>query len=582
YGYEGKVWLLLDLTAPANARPGDFVTLKGKASWLVCSNVCIPEDQPVELTLTIGVPGQRDPRFMAARALLPAPSPWSMNYAVGKTLDLFVAAPALAAAHPANVDFFPLEDGTIENAAPQQLGFAKNGLVLRMQPGKFVGVHGGALEGVLVLTSTDHSVQAITVKAYPGPIPPADFPVQGGIGLALAMLFAFIGGLILNVMPCVLPVLAMKALALAGHGSDHGKAAREGFAYGAGAILSFAVFGAAIIALRAGGAAIGWGFQLQEPMAVAFFALLIFALGLNLSGVFEFGSVTAGDSLTRRGGMTGAFFTGVLAVAVAAPCTAPFMGVALGFALTQSTLFALAIFLSLGVGFAAPFLLLALWPAALRAMPKPGPWMLRFKQFLAFPMYAAAAWLVWVLALEAGGNAIAIILADMIAVALAAWLWNATREAGAPGRGIGALAALLVLVGALYLVTELRASHAAPQVSSQQAEAYTPEKLAALRKAGQPVFIDATAAWCITCLVNEHAVLSKPEIQNAFRAHHVAMLVADWTNRNADITALLQAQGRTGVPLYLYYAPGGTTPSILPQILTQDAVLAALSNGRHG
>jgi thiol:disulfide interchange protein len=575
YGYEGKVWLLIPVTAPAAAPPGDTVTLNGHASWLVCRNICIPEDQAVSLSLTIGAPGARDPRFAAARAALPTPSPWPITYALGDSLSLFAQAPALAAARPKSADFFPLKSGTIIDAAPQSLGFAKNGLVLRMKPGKSVG---GPLEGVLVLTSADNSKQAITVKAYPGPMPAADFPASGGMGLLAALLFAFIGGLILNIMPCVLPILAMKALALAGHGGDYGKAAREGLAYCVGAILSFVAFGVAILLLRAGGAAIGWGFQLQSPVAVAFFALLIFAVGLNLSGVFELGSITAGDSLARRGGMAGAFFTGILAVAVAAPCTAPFMAAALGFALTEPASAALSIFVALGAGFALPFALLALWPAALRLMPKPGVWMLRFKQFLAFPMYGAAAWLVWVLALEAGGNSVAVILAAMIALALAAWLWSVTRDYGARGRGIGALAALLVLIVALFLAASLRGQANAPALS-QKADAYSPARLAELRARKQPVFIDATAAWCITCLVNEQAVLSKPGIQAAFRDHHVTTLVADWTSRNADITALLQAQGRSGVPLYLYYAPGAQSPRILPQILTQDAVLAVLANG---
>ena len=372
----------------------------------------------------------------------------------------------------------------------------------------------------------------------------------------------------------------MKALALAGQGGGGNEAAKEGFAYSAGAVGSFLLFGLVIVLLRQGGAVVGWGFQLQEPIAVAGFALLIFAVGLNLSGVFEVGSVTVGDSLAQRSGATGAFFTGVLAVAVAAPCTAPFMAAALGFALTQGVVSAMLIFFALGVGFALPFLILGLWPKALAFLPKPGTWMLRLKQFLAFPMYGAAAWLVWVLAQETGANGVALVLASFVALALAAWLWTSTRDLQTTGRGVGTVAAIVVLLTGIYGVSLLHAVSATPQqtASSANAEPFTPERLASLRAGGKPVFVDATAAWCITCLVNEQAVLSRPDVQAAFSDHHVAYLVADWTNRNDTITKLLGDNGRSGVPLYLYYAPGADKPVILPQILTESGVLDAVKS----
>lgn len=577
YGYEGKVWLLNKLTVPADARPGDTVTIKAAASWLVCKNICIPEDAVLALNLPVGE-GKPDAAlskdFAAARALLPVASPWKVNYALGDTLDLYVAAPSLAAAHPVSADFFPARPGLIRNAAPQLVGYAQDGLVLRMTPGAKVS---GMLEGVLVLASSDGSVQALEVNAPPGPVPAANFaapaPAAGDLSLWLAIVFALVGGLILNVMPCVLPVLAMKALAVARHGQE---GREESFAYAAGAILSFVVFGLAILLLRAGGAAVGWGFQLQSPVAVAGFALLVFAVGLNLSGVFEVSSITAGEGLTRKRGFAGAFFTGVLAVAVAAPCTAPFMAGALGFALTQNFAVALAVFVALGVGFALPFILLGIWPRALAFLPKPGAWMLTFKQFLAFPMYAAGAWLVWVLAQQAGPRGVAIVLAAMVGLALAAWLWRVTRDYAARGRGIGAVLVLLVLAGALYGVSLLRGETAARPAQATSGVPYTAAKLASLRAAGTPVFVDATAAWCITCLVNEDAVLSKPGVKQAFADRKVVYMVADWTNRNADVTALLRDNGRSGVPLYLYYAPGAKAPAILPQVLTESVVLSAL------
>jgi thiol:disulfide interchange protein DsbD len=492
-----------------------------------------------------------------------------------------VQSQQLATAHPAKVEFFPDSDGEIKSGVvPQAVGYTKDGLVLSMQPPK--KAHTGSLKGLLVLTSADGSVQGINVDAPPGIVPSA-----GGTELWLTLLFAFLGGLILNLMPCVLPILAMKALALAGHGGGEGDhARREGLAYGIGAILSFVALGATLVLLRAGGEAIGWGFQLQEPIAVAIFALLIFAVGLNLSGVYELPGFAGGDSLTRKGGAIGAFFTGVLAVAVAAPCTAPFMAAALGYALTQPTAIALAVFVALGFGFAAPFVLIGFSPALLRMIPKPGPWMLRLKQFLAFPMYGASVWLVWVLANEAGVNSIDAVLGAMIAFALAAWIWTTSRDAGPRGRGFGAFATLLALVAMFGLLSMLL--YASPSDSSalQRAEgsaipheAYSAARLDQLRKQGRPVFINATAAWCITCLVNERVAFSSGAVAAAFAKQHVACLIADWTRRDPEITKLLEAHGRDGVPLYLYYAPHASEAQVLPQILTEDEVLKVIRGG---
>jgi thiol:disulfide interchange protein DsbD len=575
YGYEGTPWLLTTLTAPPVA--SGTVTIRAQATWLVCEQICIPEEAALNLTLAVGKQ-EADPAvakdFAAARALLPVASPWKLTYALGDTLDMYVAAPSLAAAHPTSADFFPARAGIIKNAAPQLVGYAKDGLVLRLSPGNKVS---GLLEGLLVLTSTDGSTQALEVSVPPGPVPSAEFgssAASGDLNLWLAIAFAFLGGIILNVMPCVLPILAMKALSLASHGTEGRK---ESFAYTAGAVASFAALGLAIIALREGGQSVGWGFQLQSPIAVAGFALLVFAVALNLSGQVEVGSITAGEGLASRSGVPGAFFTGVLAVAVAAPCTAPFMAAALGFALTQSALSALAVFVALGLGFALPFLLLGVWPRLLAFIPKPGAWMLTFKQFLAFPMYAAAAWLVWVLAQQAGPRGVALISAAMIALALAAWLWSVTRNLSVRGRSIGALVALLVLLTSVYAVSLLHGAAAAPAVqTSKLGEPYTAAKLASLRAANRPVFVDATAAWCITCLVNEDAVLSRDSVKSAFAAKNVAYLVADWTNQNPEVTALLKENGRSGVPLYLYYAPGAKTPIMLPQILTESGVLGAI------
>ena len=585
YGYEGTVWLLVDLHAPPDAKPGEEVKLSAAVQWLVCAQVCIPEDATLGVTLFIDPkPPAPDAvsaeKFAAARAKIPAASPWPMRYALAGDLKLYVKSPALSStARPVEAQFFPAQPGEVQDAAPQTLGFAKDGLVLAMRPGKKAAKL-SALDGLLVLTSADKSVQALQVHAAPGTVPPAKFG-GGDLSLLLALLFAFLGGLILNVMPCVLPVLAMKALAVASHAGAHrGHARAEAFSYCAGAVLTFVAFGLLIVALRAGGAAIGWGFQLQEPIVVAALALLIFAVGLNLSGVFEVNAITVGDDLTRRNGLVGAFFTGVLAVAVAAPCTAPFMATAIGYGFTQSPPIVLAVFASLGLGFALPFLLLGLAPALHRLLPKPGPWMLRLKQILALPMYAAAGWLFWVLAQQVNRDGLFAALFAAAALGVALFVWGATRTAAEWTRKAGTILSVLCLAVALYALTFIAGDKApAPaqtQFAGMKSEPYSAARLNDLRNAHRAVFIDATASWCITCLVNEEAALARPTVRTAFANKHVALLVADWTNRNPEITALLEAHGRSGVPLYLYYAPGATEPKILPQILTEGIVLQAL------
>ncbi len=609
YGYENKVWLLNRIAVPAGAKAGETVTLKAHASWLVCENVCVPEEAELQVPVKIGSGGAdaglaKD--FAAARALLPADSPWPIVYAVGPQscpgrtdpdtgrrgtapcLDIHVAAPPLAAVHPKAVDFFPLESGMVIGSAPQRMGFARDGLVLRVAAANKVAA-AKTLSGVLVLTGSDGVAQALNVKASPGTIPAADFAAADGGGPApaamplwLMLLLVAAGGLLLNIMPCVLPILAMKALALARHaGGERRTVVAETLSYTAGVIVSFLALGLALLLFKAGGEAVGWGFQLQSPIMVAAFALLVFAVGLNLSGVFEVGSITAGESLTHRGGAGGAFFTGVLAVAVGAPCTLPFgaAATALGLALTQSAATALLVFLAMGAGFALPFLVLGLVPGALAFVPRPGAWMLRFKQFLAFPMYGAAAWLAWTLAVEAGVNSLILLFAALILVALAGWLWSVTRELSHRGRTAGAIAVILLLLGAGAAVAQLTNApppQAAVSGSLKNTEPYTAARLAELRAQNRPVFVDATAAWCISCLVNEQTSLSRASVQKVFADRKIATLVADFTNRNAEGAALLGAHDRAGPPLYLYYAPGAATPAVLPQVLTPGIVLDAI------
>ena len=588
YGYEGEVLLPVALTAPANARPGDQVTLKARASFLVCAEICVPEDDDLALTLPVTpTPAPQDPKWGGRidRTLAKAPKPAHLSAVFQPRpagVALAVTGAALKGANVADAYFFPFDATVIDHAKPQAIERGPDGLTLTLAPGYSFqgGRQPAAMAGVLAVGDKAYQISAApgappTGASGLGP-PPAKGAAGADLGLAAAAVFALLGGLILNLMPCVFPILAMKAASLAGHGGgDHAAARRQGLAFGAGSVATFLVLAGALIALKAAGSAIGWGFQLQSPPVVAVLALLMLTVALNLSGLFEVGTSLqgAGSGLASRGGTLGAFFTGALAVVVAAPCTAPFMGPALGWALTQTPVAALTVFLALGVGFAAPFVLVAFAPALLSRLPKPGPWMEVFRKALAFPMYGAAAWLAWVLAQQAGPEDLAKLFAAAVVVALAAWLAGlAQRRAAAGGKpfvltaGAGVLAALAV------------AAVTWPQdkTAELQSEPYSPARVAELRAQGRPVFVNYTAAWCVSCQVNDKVALSTHAVAQAFARHKVAYLKADWTKRDATIAAELAAHGRAGVPLYLVYGTNGGEGVILPSILTPDIVVKAV------
>ncbi|HXJ00845.1 MAG TPA: thioredoxin family protein, partial [Micropepsaceae bacterium] len=568
--------------------------------WLVCSDVCIPEDTQLTLPLSVtATPPPADAKtatlFADARAKLPHAAPWPAVYDAGdKRFALLVQSPELAKAAPREVAFYPYTDGFVESAAPQTLGTSDKGFVIQSATGYKLATQekrkgAGKFEGLLVLTGADGRVDALNVEAEPGSVPASSVTLHDNasadVGLIQALVFAFLGGLILNLMPCVFPVLSMKALALAAKREAPDKAKLSALSYGAGAVLSFVALAAGLILLRSGGASLGWGFQLQQPIFVTALALLMFAVGLNLSGLYEIGGgrlSNVGGTLAGRDGSLGSFFTGVLAVVVATPCTAPFMGAAMGYALTTNGAVALAVFAALGLGFAAPFMVLGFWPAALRVLPRPGAWMTTLRQVLAFPMYGAAIWLVWVLSQQAGSDGVLAVLAAALALAFGLWIYGRSQTADGTRRRMGFAAAALAVLGAIVLVPLAGAgvrpsgsANAAPQGAFAY-EPFSAAKLQSLRDEGRPVFVNATAAWCITCLVNEKVALSGGKLAEAFSARKVAALKADWTNQDSEITSLLASQGRSGVPLYLYYAPGAEKPAVLPQLLTESTVLAAL------
>jgi len=395
-------------------------------------------------------------------------------------------------------------------------------------------------------------------------------PPTGDGPLLYMLLLAFIGGSILNLMPCVFPILSLKVLSFA-RSSDHDRHLHS-WLYSAGVVASFVLVAAALIALQQAGQAIGWGFQLQSPGFVIALAYLFIAMGLSLSGLVDFGGslMNTGSGLANRGGYAGSFFTGVLAVVVASPCTAPFMGTALGFAISQPPYVALLVFAALGAGMAAPLLLLGYSGLARRLMPKPGAWMETLKQFLAFPLYATAIWLLWVAGRQTGVNTMTAALAGALILALGLWLWRY-------GNWGKAVALTCVLAAASLGSWRALDENGTGAGLGDGKVAWSAQSLAELRAAGTPVFVDVTADWCITCLANESAVLFTDEMQQAFAAHGVVYMVADWTNHNADIAAFLRQHRRNGIPLYLMYPgePNGE-PLLLPQLLTRDTVIDAL------
>ena len=534
YVLSGDV--LLPFTA-SNA--GDGVT--ATANWLVCRDICVPEHAHFTLALNGGA--------SAEAKLFTGPPVVASPFAARIAPNGRLTVAGLTAAQVSSARFFPDLQDAIVNRAPQAVSFGPDGLALRLTPE--VGFDPKQnLTGVLELTDPSGAMQALQLNAAPGPAEP-------GTSLPVWLAFAFLGGLILNLMPCVFPVLAMKVLTLTRFSSATlGHIRREALGYTAGVLTAMLALGFVLIALRAAGGELGWGFQFQSPVFVALIGWLILAIGLNLAGLFE---ISLYPRFALHFAQRGSFFAGLLAVLTATPCTAPFMGGAVAAALSAPSAAAFGIFLFLGLGLAAPFLLFAFFPILASALPRPGKWMVTVQRVLSLPMLATFLWLAWVLFHEAGATGLALFLGA--AVILASALAVKTLRPAA-------LAVLLIL-------PFLHGAKATASLTLPNAAPYSADRLTQLRAANTPTFIDLTAAWCVTCLVNERTTLVNAQVQSAFAAHHVQTLVGDWTDRDPEITKLLQENNRDGVPLYLYY-PAGAAPVILPQILTPQIVLNAL------
>ena len=561
YAYTGEVVLPVTVTATTGQ-------IRAHARWLVCKDICVPEEGDFSLNLPVGTPGPSAQAglFAAHDAAVPRAVPWKARISPDGTL--FVQGPELTTATVTDAWFIPDDPGRIQDDAAQPLSVRAGGFTLALRPAPGFDAT-KALSGVLSVRDRAGLQVDAAVTAEPGAPPPAAMPPLGQI-----LVFAFLGGLILNLMPCVFPILAIKAVALA---QNAGRGRAHAVWYTAGVLVTFVALAGALLAARAAGTAAGWGFQFTSPVFVAAMTWLLFAVGLNLSGVFQVGAglAGAGNELTERQGAAGSFFTGLLAVLVATPCTAPFMGVAVAAGLAAPPAVTLLVFAMMGLGLAAPYVALASLPGLGRLMPRPGRWMEVLKQGLAFPMYGAAAWLVWVVSQEAGPAGVLATAAGLVLVGFAAWVFGATQGSAVQRRRIGQSVAIVAVLAALAVLSGISTAPVGAAAETS-AERFTPERLAALRAAGKPVFVNMTAAWCVTCLVNERVAIGTDAVKQAFAADDVTYLKGDWTRQDPAITAFLRQNGRDGVPLYVFFPAGGGRPEVLPQILTEGRVLGLL------
>jgi thiol:disulfide interchange protein len=572
YVYEHDYALLADLKLAADVATGTRLPLKAKLDYLACTDeICVPESAEVSAEIVAGPAGTavvKDSRFDAFEAAMPKPIGVDGRFVVEND-RVRIGVPLPAAVEVADPYFFPLEYGSLDHGAVQTVSREGDLLIVETKAGANAAGLAG-IEGLLKIGDG----QGLLLTAKPGSVPLGGKPIAaaaaesaGGAAVILAALAgAIIGGLLLNIMPCVFPILSLKALSLAKAGGDEGAARREALAYTAGVVLVCLALGGALLGLRAGGAAVGWAFQLQDPRVILILLLLVTGISLNLAGVFELPAMGGGESLAGAGGAQGAFWTGALAAFVATPCTGPFMGAALGAALVLPTAAALAIFAGLGLGLALPFLLLGFVPALRRRLPKPGAWMNRLRRILSVPMFLTALGLAWILGRQAGVDAMGLGLGAALLLAFGLW-WVGVRQ-GSPRAWLPLAPALAAALAALVIVPlEAPAGAGAQAQTVLNSEPFSEAKLAALRGEQRPVFLYFTADWCITCKVNEKGVMSQAEVAQGFKDRNVAVLAGDWTRGDAAIGRFLAQHGRSGVPLYLYYAPGQEA-KILPQILT--------------
>ncbi|WP_414661079.1 protein-disulfide reductase DsbD family protein [Horticoccus sp. 23ND18S-11] len=618
-GYEGELFLPVTLTPPADLKPGTTIELKADADWLMCEDVCIPGNATVALSLpvTADVP-KPDPvsgeKIRATVAGLPrADAAWKVTASrTAKSVTLTVTPTAPGGHTPKDVHFFA-EDGLVAYDLPQVVKpDGRGGFVLTLPVAadapadakKLIGVvtsengwlAGTPLRGLSVMADFapgSTAGAAATSAAQLSTLNPQLPPAAAGASLPGTLLLAFLGGLILNLMPCVFPVLGIKIMGFVNQaGHQRSKIVAHGLAFTIGVLISFWALAGALAILRAGGSQLGWGFQLQSAAFVYALAVLLLVFGMNMSGVFEFGlgatsAVSNAPWMQKpKSNYTESFLTGVLATAVATPCSAPFLAPALGAALAVSTAESFLIFTTIAIGLSTPYLLLSIFPQAVKVLPRPGAWMETFKQFMAFPLYATVGYLIWVLAAQTGEEGFRGVLFSLVLIAMAVWMYGRWNAPGAsPGRARFGMISLIV-VGAvgLWVGWPRDTSAPAPGAAAETApkvvwEPWSPEAVAKLRAEGRTVYVDFTARWCATCQTNKKLVFGSDEVLTYFAANKIVALRADWTTKDPRITTELAAYQRSAVPFNLIWKPGADAPLVLPEILTPGTVLEALKKG---
>lgn len=613
YGYENNAILLQKLKAPETI-PSGPLTLKADVEILVCQEECIPEYGQYSLTLNGPESASEDNRayFEAAQNKRPQPVTWDAVFAENDegffALNITPQEGVFELARADSLEFIPQDWGIIDNPAPPEIT-AQNGQITLLQARGDRPLNAlSTVSGLLAFDDAKGVRKAVSLSARPAkagvpriqtqqaPQSTTDTLTSAPVNITVihALLFAFLGGIVLNLMPCVFPILSIKALSLVKIADKHPTLARlHGLSYTAGIIVSFLLIAGTLIALKSAGASIGWGFQLQSPLVVALLAYLLFIIGLNFMGFFEIGNIfgNVGQKLTQGKGLSTSFFTGTLATLVATPCTAPFMAAAIGFAFTQPALVNLSVFAALGFGLALPYLALSFLPILQHTLPKPGAWMSVFRQALAFPMFAASIWLIWVLGQQTDQLGVFTTLMGMVGISFVIWLLHITREKKSAHPVILFILALILFAAFLPFISQSESSSPNSRLTQDTSpaensfgEPYSAEKLENLLEGDSPVFVEMTAAWCITCKVNHAVALDTPDTRALFSEYNIRYLIGDWTNSDPEITKYLKDHGRAGVPIYVYYGPRDTQTkkrpegTLLPQILTPGIVKHAITD----